>query len=144
MENRDSIGELLVTHGLKRTPIRIQILELFIHSSFAQSASDILQQMNKAQDRVTVYRALSAFEKTGIIHKASEDGHGIKYAMHKDLNHGHGEMYKHAHFVCNQCNKTFCLNDIKIPEIDIPDDFMVSSANYILNGICGSCNNENS
>ena len=68
-------------HGLKRTPIRTEMLDLFMQHEFALSASDLLAKMKTSNDRVTIYRALSSFEEQGILHKASEDRQGVKYAL---------------------------------------------------------------
>lgn len=139
MDNKGLIGDLLHAHNLKKTPIRTEILELFMNHDFAFSASDIIAKMNSAHDRVTVYRALNSFEEHGILHRASEDGQGVKYALcgsHcPDISHSD----QHAHFVCDECHHTYCLEDIKVPKIKVSDEFSVSQVHYTLNGICKEC-----
>lgn len=140
MINQGIIGDMLQSHGLRRTIIRTQILELFMKNSHAMSAADLLEQMDSSQDRVTVYRALTSFEKKGILHKASEDGQGIKYALcnHSCPDESHTE--KHAHFVCDECHHTYCLEKVTVPEINLSDSFKVNAVNYTLSGICKDCN----
>lgn len=141
MNSKKVIGDLLQSHGLKRTPIRMQMLEIFMDSNFALSASELMSHMTKEQDRVTIYRALVSFEENGILHRASEDGQGAKYALcgHSCPSESHAE--KHAHFVCDECHHTFCLNDVTIPEIKVSNDFSVNRVNYTLGGVCKTCRN---
>ena len=139
MDNERLVGDLLHSHGLKKTPIRTEMLELFMESNFALSAMDLIAKMKSDQDRVTIYRALSSFEKHGILHKASEDGHGVKYAMcgHNCPEESHADT--HAHFICNECHQTYCLDDVQVPKLNVSNEFSVKTANYTLNGICKEC-----
>ena len=139
MDNERITGDLLRTHGLKKTPIRTEMLELFMNHDFALSASDIIARLKAGNDRVTVYRALASFEEHGILHKASEDGQGVKYALcgRSCPNKTHDEP--HAHFVCDECHKTYCLKDVLVPEVEVSNGFFVDRANYTLRGICKEC-----
>ena len=139
MDDKSLIADLLHAHGLKKTPIRVEMLELFIKADFALSASDLLANMTTGRDRVTVYRALTSFEEHGILHKASEDGQGTRYALcsHSCPDKSHSE--KHAHFVCDECHHTYCLEDVEIPTIKVSDEFSVLRATYTLSGVCKEC-----
>jgi len=139
MDNKRLTGEFLHAHGLKKTPIRTEILELFMKHDFALSASGILAKMTAGHDKVTIYRALSSFEEHGILHRASEDGQGIKYALcgHSCPDEIHADQ--HAHFVCDKCHQTYCLEDVVIPEVSVSNDFSVNRVSYTLSGICKGC-----
>ena len=139
MNEKRLTGDLLQVNGLKKTPIRIEILDLFMTHNFALSASDIIARMKSGNDRVTVYRALASFEKHGILHKASEDGHGIKYALCGQACPNETHTDQHAHFICDKCHKTYCLEEITVPEIELSNEFSVNSVNYTLRGICKEC-----
>jgi Fur family ferric uptake transcriptional regulator len=140
MDNKRLIGDLLHAHGLKKTLIRTEILELFMNHDFALSASDIAAKMKARHDRVTVYRALSSFQEHGLLHKASEDGQGVKYALcgHSCPYETHAD--RHAHFVCDQCNQTYCLEGVEVPQVEVSDDFSVNKVNFTLSGVCKECN----
>ncbi len=140
MDNKKWIGDLLRSNGLKKTPIRTEILELFVESDVALSAKDLMARMKPTQDRVTIYRALGSFEEHGILHKASEDGHGIKYALcgHSCPDKTHTDH--HAHFVCDECHQTYCLEEIDVPEVKVSKEFSVSRINFTLGGVCKACN----
>ena len=141
MDNERLIGDLLQAHGLKRTPRRIDILNLFMAEEFALSANDVIDKMNGKSDRVTIYRALASFEEHGILHRASEDLHGIKYALCKGHCPDEAHTDTHAHFVCDECNQTYCLENVKIPEVRSLRDFSVRRINYTLGGLCKECKN---
>ncbi len=137
-EGKD-IADLLSSHGLKKTPIRIQILNLFLQHHYALSANDLVDHMKSGIDRVTVYRTLIAFEAQGILHKASENKHGIKYALCQHSSSYQEHADKHVHFVCESCNQTYCLSDVVIPEVQISAEFSVHKVNYTISGVCGAC-----
>lgn len=140
MDNISIVNDLLHTHGLKKTPIRLEMLGLFVNHDFALSASDIIARMKAENDRVTIYRALASFEEHGILHKASEDRQGIKYALCGDSCPDISHADHHAHFVCDQCQRTFCLDEVVVPEVKVPDKkFMVDRVNYTLHGVCEEC-----
>ena len=139
MSKEQATGDLLREHGLKKTAIRTKILDIFLKHDFALSAMDILAAMPQGQDKVTVYRALASFEEKGLIHRASEDSSGVKYAIcsHHCPQETHAES--HAHFVCNECRNTYCLEEVKVPEIKVKGDFAIQQAHYTLSGICSHC-----
>lgn len=139
MVNESKVRDLLSSHGLKKTPIRAAILDVFMNHEFALSASDLLAKMRPGNDRVTVYRALSSFESHGILHRASEDRQGVKYALCQQSCPHETHTDRHVHFICEACQQTFCLSEVTIPEVDISSDFTVHRVSYTINGICHKC-----
>ncbi len=133
------VSDLLRSHGLKRTPIRTEILELFLDHEYALMASEIEAKMQTSHDRVTVYRALTSFEEKGIIHRASEDWQGIKFALsnHECMNETHSD--KHAHMVCEICGQTYCLESVSIPPITVSEDISINKVSLVLSGVCKNC-----
>ncbi len=140
MNRREIIGDLLASHGLKKTPIRMEVLALFMTHEMALSAGDIITKMTTEHDRVTIYRALNSFEEHGLLHRASEDWQGIKYALCDQRCPDEQHTDRHVHFVCDECHHTYCLENITIPEVQAPPEFSVALVNYTLNGICNRCN----
>ena len=45
----------------------------------------------------------------------------------------------HTHFQCEECNKTFCFQNIPTPVVQVPEGFTLSSINYVLKGLCPEC-----
>ncbi len=134
-----SVESILKKHGLKKTPLRLEMLDLFMNNHFALSASDIESRLKANHDRVTVYRALNAFEENGILHKAPDDGYGIKYAMCSDNCPDQAHEDHHVHFICHECHHTYCLDHVHIPMIKLPEDYAVDTFTYTVNGVCKAC-----
>ena len=59
--------QLLHQHQLRKTPVRKEVLDVFLSRSEAVSQQYIEQHFD-AIDRVTLYRTLKTFEQKGIIH----------------------------------------------------------------------------
>ncbi|MGB3467849.1 MAG: transcriptional repressor [Cyclobacteriaceae bacterium] len=137
--NEKLLKDLLTAHGLKRTPIRIEILQIFLDCDYALSAKDLIQRLTTDHDRVTVYRALASFEKNGILHRASEDHSGIKYAICNNHcpSEAHADM--HAHFVCENCQQTYCLDQVTIPNVKVNEGFSVDKVAFTMSGTCKFC-----
>lgn len=45
----------------------------------------------------------------------------------------------HVHFHCEVCGTTYCLKDMRIPEVELPEGFSMESVNFMIKGICPSC-----
>ena len=45
----------------------------------------------------------------------------------------------HAHFYCEQCQRTTCLPEVDIPEIHLPEGYKLSNVNFMPKGICPEC-----
>lgn len=133
------IESLLKEHGLRKTSFRIELLTLFAASKSSLSVDDIRTQVGQTNDKVTVYRALDAFEKSGLIHKVPDKGNMTRYALCQSACSHEGHTHNHAHFICNSCAVTFCLEDIEMPSIKKHKGFKVSKANLVLEGECPSC-----
>ncbi|NMH89062.1 Fur family transcriptional regulator [Flavivirga algicola] len=139
MNIQKHIEELLESHGLKKTSARIEMLKIFMDYDYALSAKEVISHMKITHDRVTIYRTLSSFEEHGILHKASEDSHGIRYALcsHECPEETHTD--EHVHIICDKCSQTYCLDDVKIPKIQVLEKFLVQKISYTINGICHAC-----
>ena len=140
MNKQRIIADLLHAHGLRKTPIRTEMLALFTKNDTALSASDVISKMKSRHDRVTVYRALNSFEEHGILHRASEDERGVKYALCGQHCPDEQHADQHAHFVCDQCHQTYCLEEVRVPKVAVSDEFSVDRTNFTLGGTCKACN----
>lgn len=130
---------ILSHHQLRLTQSRKMILNLFLKHNFAISQSEIEQQLPPNFDRVTVYRNLLTFEEKGIIHKVLDGSSQTKYALcHADCSH-ENHQDSHVHFKCGKCEKTFCLDEIALPDVKIPSGFQVNNLDVLLQGTCEKC-----
>jgi len=139
MKDNIEVENLLKKHGLKKTVIRTEILSLFMKHSFALSASDIESKMKAGHDRVTIYRALNSFVDNGILHKVPDESNNTKFALCSDTCPDEAHTDQHVHFICHECHQTYCLEDVHIPMIKLPNNFAVDSFSFTVNGICETC-----
>lgn len=133
------LSDILKRNGLSVTASRSKILDLFLATEGALAHADIEKNTDGAYDRVTVYRTLQTFVEKGIIHQIPTTDNSILYALcRQDCEEGHHHD-NHVHFVCNQCDKTFCLDDVIVPEVKLPAGFQPVEASMIVSGVCMDC-----
>ena len=132
------LNEILRRKHLSVTDSRRKILSLFLSSADALTHGDIESKAGEKFDRVTVYRTLQTFVEKGIIHAIPTADNSIRYALCKDCEEGHHHD-DHVHFVCSNCNKTICLDDIVSPHIPLPAGYVAQNVQVVINGICKDC-----
>jgi len=133
---------ILVENGLRKTAMRQSVLEIFLDSDIAISQQLIETSLEKQfdkVDRITIYRTLKTFEQKGIIHKAIDGTHTPKYALCVDDCTEHEHHDTHAHFHCDDCSKTYCIEELEAPKIKAPKGFKVKSTHLVINGLCNDC-----
>lgn len=135
----DEQKDILKKSGLSVTESRKKILELFLEAEGALAHADIEKKTDVAFDRVTVYRTLQSFVEKGIIHQIPTTDNSILYALCRhNCAQGHHQD-NHVHFICNSCDKTFCLDDVTVPDVKLPDGFTPSQSAMVVTGICMDC-----
>lgn len=138
---KEAIRDILKKNHMSITDSRVQILDLFYSQDGALAHADIEKKTGDGIDRVTIYRTLQTFEEKGIIHTIPTADNSVKYALCKEQcaeGHHHDN---HVHFICDDCGKTICLDDVLVPEVKLPKDFEPHQSNMVVNGICGECRN---
>ena len=136
---KDAIIDILKNNQLSVTDNRLKILELFQQNTKALSHGDIEKLSGKHFDRVTIYRTLQTFVDKGIIHTIPTADNSIMYALCKETcseGHHHDD---HVHFLCEACGTTYCLDNVIIPDVNIPKGFSIHQTNVLVNGICRNC-----
>jgi Fur family ferric uptake transcriptional regulator len=133
------VKEILKSNSLSITGSREKILSLFLEQPGALAHGDIEKRAGEKFDRVTVYRTLQTFVEKGIIHTIPTADNSIRYALCKDdCKEGHHHDH-HVHFVCTQCNITYCLDDVVTPELKLPKGYTSSHIEVVAEGICKNC-----
>ncbi|MEO6638640.1 MAG: Fur family transcriptional regulator [Ginsengibacter sp.] len=133
------IIDILKQNRLSVTVSRQKILNFFLGTDGALSHADIEKRMGESFDRVTVYRTLQSFVEKGIIHLIPTTDNSIKYALCKsDCAPGHHHD-DHVHFICGECEKTICLDDVNVPVIQLPKGFTPGRVEMVVTGVCGEC-----
>tara|TARA_B100001115_G_C15654137_1_gene315275 strand:+ start:181 stop:615 length:435 start_codon:yes stop_codon:yes gene_type:complete len=141
LNNKKNIdfGLMLSRKGLSKTSFRKKLIKLFYQSKSSLSIDEIVNNISYKVDKVSVYRALNAFEENGLIHKVPDKNNLMRYALCQSECSSTKHSHNHAHLLCNKCNTTYCLNDFKIPIEAKYKDFIISHSKIILEGRCIDC-----
>ena len=132
------LNDILRRKHLSVTDSRKKILSLFLNSHDALTHGDIETKAGEKFDRVTVYRTLQTFVEKGIVHTIPTADNAIRYALCKDCEEGHHHD-NHVHFVCSNCHKTICLDDVVSPNIPLPEGYVAQNVQVVINGLCKDC-----
>lgn len=137
----ESAEEMLEEAGIKPTANRILVLRSLSAQKAPVSLIELETELGTV-DRSSILRVLSLLSGHGLIH-VMEDGRGVaKYEVCNHCEH-HGAhnagALHHAHFYCEKCEKVYCLEEISVPRIHVPDGFEVRGVNFMLKGICPNC-----
>jgi len=104
------------------------------------SQPELEKRYRKYADRVTLYRVLSAFEEKGLIHKVIDTHGTARYALCNDHNCHEGHHHdEHVHFNCSKCDTLVCLEDVHIPAVKLPRNYMAVKYNLNIEGVCNNC-----
>ena len=137
-ENID-FGKVLSNHGLSNTAFRRKLIKLFHKKKHSLSVDDVLNSLKFSINMASVYRALNSFEKNGLIHKVPSNNNVIKYALCRSECAPDKHLHNHAHFLCSNCNETYCVHDFKIPKIKEYKGFEIKNLKIVLEGNCVDC-----
>ena len=131
--------DILKQSGLSITESRKKILDLFLETDGALAHADIEKNTSSAFDRVTVYRTLQTFVEKGIIHQIPTTDISVLYALCRqncEQGHHHDD---HVHFICSNCDKTICLDEVTVPEVKLPKNFTKQHSAMVVTGIFEDC-----
>jgi Fur family transcriptional regulator, ferric uptake regulator len=134
---------ILQQYNLKNTPVRVSVLEVLLGSRVALSHNDITERLEgKDIDKVTLYRTLNSFTEKGLTHKVPTEDRNWLYAIFdEDLLRPAADHY-HAHFVCDKCDKIYCLpveEHQNMQNSSYKMGFKVVSSEVRLHGLCPVC-----
>ena len=129
------VAQLLLENGLKRTKLRLALMNLFVKAPNALSYIDLQIQLGKSTDKSSLYRNLYAFEKADLIHRITDDSNMSKYAYGSSPINGK----EHPHFVCERCKAVYCMDEIPLEIIEVPKGFQLNKIQTIIKGVCADC-----
>ncbi len=125
--------------GERLTQPRVAVLAMLLASDHAMSHLDVASNIaaHHPIDRVTVYRVLDWLVEVGIAHRIAGDDRVWRFMLNDGSD---GVPHQHAHFTCNQCGQTFCLNDVPTRlNFKLPDGFRPSEVDLKFRGACAHC-----
>ena len=139
MKMNKGILDTLKRHNLRKTNIRAQVLEVFLNEGNKAIAHPEMERLLPHADRITLYRTLKTFEEKGIIHQVVDGSNAAKYALCNDTCTEHEHHDEHAHFHCQDCGKTICLDSKVESVVQVPQGFSVKQTHLVVEGTCSDC-----
>ncbi len=136
MNKNDSV-RLLELHDIKPTANRIVVVNALMECERPMSLSE-LEYKILTIDKSGIFRTLTLFKEHHLVHVIEDGGEGVRYELCHSHSHEHDDDV-HVHFFCEHCHKTFCLDKIKIPLVDLPDGYEMTTVNYVIKGCCPDC-----
>ena len=128
--------ELLEKHGVKATPNRVLVARALADAGRPLSMME-LESLLETIDKSSIFRTLTVFKDAHLVHALEDTGDGVRY----ELCHATGSHDDdiHVHFHCTVCHKTYCLHDVPIPPVSVPEGYQAQSSSYLIHGICPDC-----
>lgn len=131
-------SEYLKHKGLRVTPQRLKILEVFLRTEEHVSMEELFLLVRKSDStvgQVTVYRTLKLLCEAGIASAVNFEEGLVRYEP-RDLHH-------HDHLVCERCGKKIEFINEAIEELQEAvcreHDFLPTAHHMVLYGICADC-----
>ena len=134
----DTLEQILSAKKINPTAMRLLVLEYLMQQRAAVSLQDVERDFHHA-DRITLYRTLKTFEAKGLIHTIQDGTGATKYALCAEACNDDAHHDLHLHFNCTRCGETYCLPKVNIPEILLPNRFVLEELNLTAKGICDRC-----
>ena len=126
--------------GVRVTAVRLLVWRQVRHGfSDAFSLAD-LEAALPTVDRSTLFRTLSTFTEAHLLHEIDDGSGSQKYCVCSTCDTHRCEG--HVHLTCTRCHRTFCLTDIRIPSVPLPEGWEAVEAEYVVKGVCPTCGRE--
>lgn len=136
----NSLHTLLQEKKLKKTPLRLVLLDVFASATTPLSISEIEekgQEKNIFPNQTSLYRQMETLTAAGIIEEVQTTSGKSFYEIKK---------HHHHHFFCEQCQHIECLHDEAFEQaISLLEKKMktsgkkISGHHFSLKGICQNC-----
>lgn len=139
VKGKIDFGDLLTNHGLSKTMFRMELLKLFYETKNSLTVDEVVKSLSSSINKVTIYRALESFEKRGLTHRVPDKNKLSRYSLCREECTAVSHVHNHGHFICESCDQTFCLDDVKSPDITDVKGFYVKKLKVILEGYCQKC-----
>jgi Fur family ferric uptake transcriptional regulator len=120
---------LLKKKDLRCTDPRLRTLDVILAGDRPLSHAEIEERLEPRLDRVTLYRVLGDLAEAGLLRRITT-GAATRYGVS-----GHA----HAHFTCDACGKTTCLETVPVPRPALPVRYVVEEVELNFSGLCPGC-----
>ncbi len=123
--------------GLRVTAVRLLVWRQVRHAFDDTFSLADLEDALPTVDRSTLFRTLVSLTEAHLLHEIDDGSGAQKYCVchHDDTRHCLG----HVHLTCVRCHRTFCLKDVTIPNVPLPEGFEAQETEYVVKGLCSKC-----
>lgn len=135
-----SAEEYLKEHEVKITPNRLIVLRALENTKYPIGLTE-LEDTIQTLDKSSIFRTLVLFRDHHVVHVIEDGSNGAKYELCQGTQREKDDD-AHVHFHCEQCQQTYCMDTIPVPEIHLPKEYKAQSVNHIIKGICPQCHSK--
>ena len=130
------LERILEQHGIKPTANRLLVLKALAGSERPVTMAELEDAIDSI-DKSGIFRTLTLFNEHHLLHQIDDGCEGVRY----ELCHATGDVDddRHVHFHCEVCHRTFCLEQIPVPTVELPQGFQAETVNYMIKGVCPEC-----
>lgn len=137
MESKD-LATSLELKGVKPTANRILVLKVLKEQARRPLSLTDLEYILATMDKSSIFRVLTLFLEHDIVH-SFEDGRGILNYELCTSETVCNQSDAHIHFYCESCRKSFCMDDIPFPALELKQGFTMHSVSFVIKGECPEC-----
>ena len=119
-----TIEQQLQAHGIHPTAARILVLQKLSELTHPVSMTELETEL-ETMDKSTIFRTLNVLLEHHAIH-SFEDGSG-------------STKYEICRCESTVCRVEFCIEDVKIPVVALPEGYRIETINYTVKGLCPEC-----
>ncbi|MBR6886496.1 MAG: transcriptional repressor, partial [Bacteroidales bacterium] len=119
------LEELFAQHGVKVTANRLLIAQALEEAGRPLSMTELEERLETI-DKSNVFRALTAFREAHLVHALEDAGEGVRYELCLS-HHDDEDDDVHVHFYCIKCHRTFCLHEVPVPPVTVPEEYVPES-----------------
>lgn len=134
---KETLEDLLTAKGIRITANRLVILRALSESNGPVTMAELEDRVDSI-DKSGIFRTLMLFEQNHLLHTIEDGCHGTRYELCRAQGHVDNDL--HVHFHCEKCHKTYCLEELPVPMLELPEGYRAESVNYIIKGVCPNCN----
>ncbi|HEY9381406.1 MAG TPA: transcriptional repressor [Burkholderiales bacterium] len=135
---RQALADEIRALGERATPARLQVLQQLREAERAMTHAEIEASLQGAAgDRVTLYRTFDWLVDKGLAHRATDEHRVARYSASSGKQLAHTG---HAHFLCDDCGKVYCLDRVAPTRPRLPNGFRARDVALSVRGSCSACN----
>lgn len=132
--------QLLQNAGIKPTAARELILRTLAENHRPLSMGEIADTLETV-DVSVISRSLALFREHHLIHVIEDGSDSTRYELCHHTDEQRDDDV-HVHFHCEKCGKTYCLENLPVPAVPLPDGFEAGFVNYMIKGLCPDCSHK--